>query len=127
MLSVLQESLCIHRNFALEGALSHQARAHMSCIACEEETSLQAHRLQGRPLWWQGTWDLTTAVCCGRKHVITEQGYIPQLVRCFEAEGVRPVPIFINGIEAHTVVRAPASAVPSGGFPHLLRSCPLRV
>ncbi len=41
-----------------------------------------------------------------RKHVITEQGYIPQLVRCFEEEGVRPVPIFINGIEAHTVVRA---------------------
>lgn len=41
-----------------------------------------------------------------RKHVITEQGYIPQLVRCFEEEGVRPVPIFINGIEAHTVVRS---------------------
>ena len=40
-----------------------------------------------------------------RKHVITEQGYIPQLVRCFEEEGVVPVPIFINGIEAHTVVR----------------------
>ena len=39
-----------------------------------------------------------------RKHVITEQGYIPQLVRGFEEEGVRPVPIFINGIEAHTVV-----------------------
>ena len=38
--------------------------------------------------------------------MITEQGYIPQLVRCFEEEGVRPVPIFINGIEAHTVVRA---------------------
>lgn len=36
--------------------------------------------------------------------MITEQGYIPQLVRCFEEEGVRPVPIFINGIEAHTVV-----------------------
>ena len=37
--------------------------------------------------------------------MITEQGYIPQLVRCFEEEGVVPVPIFINGIEAHTVVR----------------------
>ena len=36
--------------------------------------------------------------------MITEQVYIPQLVRCFEEEGVVPVPIFINGIEAHTVV-----------------------
>lgn len=47
----------------------------------------------------------TVAVLLYRKHVITQQGYIAQLVRCFEADGVRPVPIFINGIEAHTVVR----------------------
>ncbi|EIE25813.1 hydrogenobyrinic acid a,c-diamide cobaltochelatase, partial [Coccomyxa subellipsoidea C-169] len=47
----------------------------------------------------------TVAVLLYRKHVITGQGYIAQLVRCFEADGVRPVPIFINGIEAHTVVR----------------------
>jgi magnesium chelatase subunit H len=47
----------------------------------------------------------TVAVLLYRKHVITEQGYIPQLVCCFEAEGVIPIPIFINGIEAHTVVR----------------------
>lgn len=47
------------------------------------------------------------AVLLYRKHVITEQGYIPQLVRCFEGEGVIPVPTFINGIEAHTVVRFP--------------------
>ena len=39
-----------------------------------------------------------------RKHVITGQGYIAQLVRCLEADGVLPLPIFINGIEAHTVV-----------------------
>ena len=48
--------------------------------------------------------DLRDGVLSRRKHVITEQGYIPQLVRCLEEEGVRPVPIFINGIEAHTVV-----------------------
>ncbi|CAL8470018.1 g9560 [Coccomyxa elongata] len=47
----------------------------------------------------------TVAVLLYRKHVITRQGYIAQLVRCFEEDGVRPVPIFINGIEAHTVVR----------------------
>jgi magnesium chelatase subunit H len=46
----------------------------------------------------------TVAVLLYRKHVITQQGYIAQLVRCFEEDGVRPVPIFINGIEAHTVV-----------------------
>jgi len=40
-----------------------------------------------------------------RKHVITEQPYIMQLVELMEQEGVIPVPIFINGVEAHTVVR----------------------
>ena len=40
-----------------------------------------------------------------RKHVITGQPYIAQLVRALEAGGVLPVPIFINGIEAHTIVR----------------------
>ena len=40
-----------------------------------------------------------------RKHVITAQPYIAQLVRCLEAGGVRPVPVFINGVEAHTIVR----------------------
>ena len=39
-----------------------------------------------------------------RKHVITEQPYIAQLVSQMEAEGVIPLPIFINGVEAHTVV-----------------------
>ena len=39
-----------------------------------------------------------------RKHVITGQGYIPQLIRTMEEQGVLPVPIFINGVEAHTVV-----------------------
>lgn len=39
-----------------------------------------------------------------RKHVITEQPYIAQLVECLEQYGLRPLPIFINGVEAHTVV-----------------------
>lgn len=39
-----------------------------------------------------------------RKHVITEQPYIAQLIECMEANGLRPLPIFINGVEAHTVV-----------------------
>ena len=45
------------------------------------------------------------AVLLYRKHVITKQPYIEQLIECMEAQGLRPVPIFINGVEAHTVVR----------------------
>ncbi|MFN6563677.1 MAG: magnesium chelatase subunit H [Nostoc sp. ChiSLP01] len=40
-----------------------------------------------------------------RKHVITKQPYIPQLIRHFEAAGLIPLPIFINGVEGHVAVR----------------------
>ena len=40
-----------------------------------------------------------------RKHVLTNQQYISQLIRYFEQDGLIPIPIFINGVEAHTVVR----------------------
>ncbi|MEM7649130.1 MAG: magnesium chelatase subunit H, partial [Cyanobacteria bacterium P01_A01_bin.70] len=40
-----------------------------------------------------------------RKHVITQQPYIPQLIRAFEAAGLVPLPVFINGVEGHVVVR----------------------
>jgi magnesium chelatase subunit H len=40
-----------------------------------------------------------------RKHVITKQPYIPQLIRYFEEAGLIPVPIFINGVEGHVAVR----------------------
>lgn len=39
----------------------------------------------------------TVAVLLYRKHVITQQLYIEQLVRILEAKGIRPIPIFING------------------------------
>lgn len=45
------------------------------------------------------------AILLYRKHVITNQKYIPRLIRAFESDGLRPLPIFINGVEAHTVVR----------------------
>jgi hypothetical protein len=47
----------------------------------------------------------TVALLLYRKHVITSQKYIPRLIRAFERDGLRPLPIFINGVEAHTVVR----------------------
>ncbi|MBE9227057.1 magnesium chelatase subunit H [Phormidium sp. LEGE 05292] len=40
-----------------------------------------------------------------RKHVITKQPYIPQLIREFEKAGLTPLPIFINGVEGHVAVR----------------------
>jgi len=45
------------------------------------------------------------AVLLYRKHVITEQRYILDLITYMEAQGLIPVPIFINGVEAHTIVR----------------------
>lgn len=40
-----------------------------------------------------------------RKHVITKQPYIGQLIRSFEKAGLTPLPIFINGVEGHVAVR----------------------
>ncbi|HBE20026.1 MAG TPA: magnesium chelatase subunit H [Cyanobacteria bacterium UBA11367] len=40
-----------------------------------------------------------------RKHVITKQPYIPQLIHYFEQAGLIPLPIFINGVEGHVAVR----------------------
>ncbi|KEF41390.1 MAG: protoporphyrin IX magnesium chelatase [Cyanobium sp. CACIAM 14] len=40
-----------------------------------------------------------------RKHVITEQPYLPQLIRAFEAAQLIPLPVFINGVEGHMAVR----------------------
>jgi magnesium chelatase subunit H len=45
------------------------------------------------------------AVLLFRKHVITEQKYIPDLLTIMEEQGIIPIPIFINGVEAHTIVR----------------------
>ncbi len=47
----------------------------------------------------------TVGLLLYRKHVITHQSYIPQLIRAFEAAGLVPLPIFINGVEGHVAVR----------------------
>ncbi|MEL6319073.1 MAG: magnesium chelatase subunit H [Cyanobacteria bacterium J06626_14] len=47
----------------------------------------------------------TVGILLYRKHVITQQPYIPQLIRAFEDAGLIPVPIFINGVEGHVAVR----------------------
>ena len=45
------------------------------------------------------------AILLYRKHVITRQRYIGQLIRAFEQAGLIPLPIFINGVEGHVAVR----------------------
>ena len=40
-----------------------------------------------------------------RKHVITGQRYIGDLITQMEKENILPIPIFINGVEAHIIVR----------------------
>ena len=45
------------------------------------------------------------AILLYRKHVITEQRYLLDLLTIMEKQGILPIPIFINGVEAHTIVR----------------------
>ncbi|RMZ54985.1 hypothetical protein APUTEX25_000502, partial [Auxenochlorella protothecoides] len=45
------------------------------------------------------------AVLLYRKHVVTRQPYLWDLVTALEAGGLLPLPIFINGVEAHVIVR----------------------
>ena len=59
----------------------------------------------------RGTNAPVAAVLLYRKHIITGQAYVEQLIRCLESQGVLPIPVFINGVEAHTIVR-PLSAWP---------------
>ncbi|HEY9845617.1 MAG TPA: magnesium chelatase subunit H, partial [Candidatus Caenarcaniphilales bacterium] len=40
-----------------------------------------------------------------RKHVLTRQPYLTQLIRYFEQAKLIPLPIFINGVEGHVAVR----------------------
>lgn len=47
----------------------------------------------------------TVGILLYRKHVITNQQYIPKLIKAFEKANLIPVPIFINGVEGHVAVR----------------------
>ncbi|MCC0176784.1 magnesium chelatase subunit H [Waterburya agarophytonicola K14] len=47
----------------------------------------------------------TIGILLYRKHVITKQPYILQLIKHFESQGLIPLPVFINGVEGHVIVR----------------------
>ena len=52
------------------------------------------------------------AILLYRKHVITKQRYIHDLITLMEGQEVLPIPIFINGVEAHTIVRDWLTSLP---------------
>jgi magnesium chelatase subunit H len=60
------------------------------------------HRPESQPE--RGNWPVV-GLLLYRKHVITAQPYLPQLIRAFEAAQLVPLPVFINGVEAHIAVR----------------------
>ncbi len=60
--------------------------------------------------WYKTQYPTTTnnpvvGILLYRKHVITKQTYIPQLICYFQEENLIPLPIFINGVEGHVAVR----------------------
>lgn len=61
--------------------------------------------------WYEATHSWVTAdtprigILLYRKHVITDQGYIPNLIKLMESNAIMPIPVFISGIEGHTIVR----------------------
>ncbi|MFZ0407459.1 MAG: cobaltochelatase subunit CobN [Cyanobium sp.] len=62
------------------------------------------HRSHPRSAPGQANWPVV-GLLLYRKHVITGQPYIPQLIRAFEAAELVPLPVFINGVEGHMAVR----------------------
>ena len=69
---------------------------------CEYLAWFQQTRPQAAP--GQGNWPVV-GLLLYRKHVLTDQPYIPQLIRAFEAACLVPLPVFINGVEGHMAVR----------------------
>jgi magnesium chelatase subunit H len=55
--------------------------------------------------WYGKPEQPVVAILLYRKHVISKLPYLPQLIRALENAGLTPLPIFINGVEAHTIVR----------------------
>ncbi|BAQ61163.1 protoporphyrin IX Mg-chelatase subunit H [Geminocystis sp. NIES-3708] len=79
----------------------------------EGKTGRQADRQTGRQEENTINYSLSTihyslpvvGILLYRKHVISKQPYIPQLISYFEEAGLIPLPIFINGVEGHVAVR----------------------
>ena len=67
--------------------------------------AMRSESFRETPLQHQDTPQPTIGILLYRKHVITKQPYIPQLIKHFESQGLIPLPVFINGVEGHVIVR----------------------
>jgi magnesium chelatase subunit H len=74
----------------------YQGRSHESGVTSQESEVFTAIPNTQFPV---------VGILLYRKHVVTKQPYIPQLIRHFEKAGLTPLPIFINGVEGHVAVR----------------------
>jgi len=94
---------------SMRGAGGQGGRGTASIATNQPSTSLTltspASQLPSHPAPQFPSHSPTVALLLYRKHVITQQPYIPQLIRAFEDAGLVPVPIFINGVEGHVAVR----------------------
>jgi magnesium chelatase subunit H len=70
-----------------------------------KQRSLGVSPSRATAVGWGGSKPPVIGILLYRKHVITQQPYIPQLIRKFETAGLIPLPIFINGVEGHVAVR----------------------
>ncbi|MEA5474535.1 cobaltochelatase subunit CobN [Synechococcus sp. CCY9201] len=62
------------------------------------------HQTRPQSAAGHGNWPVV-GLLLYRKHVITAQPYLPQLIRAFEDAELVPLPVFINGVEGHMAVR----------------------
>ncbi|NMF61544.1 magnesium chelatase subunit H [Brasilonema octagenarum] len=85
------QKFCRERHIAQRGKPAHASGS----VASESSTNPTPH-VKTKPV---------VGILLYRKHVITKQPYIPQLIRHFEEAGLIPLPIFINGVEGHVAVR----------------------
>jgi magnesium chelatase subunit H len=72
----------------------YQSRSQESGVRSQEDNEVR-----------KNTTHSVVGILLYRKHVITRQPYIPQMIRQFEQAGLIPLPIFINGVEGHVAVR----------------------
>jgi magnesium chelatase subunit H len=80
----------------------YQQRQESREEAANPKSKLRSQRTKGAT---QNSKLPVVGILLYRKHVVTKQPYIPQLIRYFEQAGLVPLPIFINGVEGHVAVR----------------------
>jgi cobalamin biosynthesis Mg chelatase CobN len=106
-----------------EDETSTEAAKASSSVAAPQPAPIVEHpqqgvfhpRLLGRPEgdymtspreyaeWYERTHSWVTedtprvGILLYRKHVVTEQGYIPNMITLLESQGMMPIPVFING------------------------------